>query len=333
MCKSATISNALGTNHLAERYKWQMSPSVQPTPTLLIVDPPHEAQTMSLETGAGVREACREGSYTTTTSGLAPTYLQANLIILPSRYAHDFCLLCARNPVPCPLLAESAFPGSYESVKSWIAGIAGDRIFSGGDIRRDVPKYMVYKDSRLIKFQCDDVVEEWTKDHIAFLIGCSYSFESALTDVGLSPPHTVLGRVNPMYRTNIPLCPAGVFVGSTYVVSMRSYKKSDIEIVRSITRPYTLTHGEPIAWGWDSVERLGIEDIDVPSWGDAPLTSDGRAIGELYGDDENVPIFHACGVTPQEAIMTSGLDGTIMVSTVDFSFYRGKRSRYLWTLS
>jgi uncharacterized protein YcsI (UPF0317 family) len=103
-----------------------------------------------------------------------------------------------------------------------------------------------------------------------------------------------------------------VFSGSTYVVSMRPYKKNEIEAVRSITRPYIATHGEPIAWGWDAVEKLGIGDIDVPEWGEAPLTSDGRPLGDVEGDEENIPVFWGCGVTPQEAIMRAGLDGTIM---------------------
>ena len=289
-----------------------MSPSAQLSPTTATNDAKPKVQSTKLKTGREVRAACREGVYATTTSGLAPTYLQANLIILPSRYADDFRVLCARNPVPCPLLAESKVRGSFDSVKSWIAGLEGSGVLSAVDMRRDAPKYMVYKDSKLVKFQCTDIVEEWTKDHIAFLIGCSYSFESALTDAGLPPRHTIMDRVNPMYRTNVLLCPAGVFNGSTYVVSMRPYKKSDIEAVRSITRLYILTHGEPIAWGWDAVEKLGIKDIDVPEWGDAPLTLDGRSLGNVYGDEENVPVFHACGVTPQEAVLRSGLEGTIM---------------------
>jgi uncharacterized protein YcsI (UPF0317 family) len=214
--------------------------------------------------------------------------------------------------VPCPLLAESEVTGSWNSVKSWTEGLDGSGILSGVDLRRDAPKYMVYKDGKLVKSQCDDILEEWTEDHVAFIIGCSYSFESALTDAGLPPRHTVMDRVNPMYRTNIPLCPAGVFSGGTYVVSMRPYKKSEIEAVRSITRPYILTHGEPVAWGWDAVERLGIKNIDVPEWGDAPLTIDRRSFGDVYGDEENVPVFWGCGITTQAAVMEAGLDGIIM---------------------
>jgi uncharacterized protein YcsI (UPF0317 family) len=202
--------------------------------------------------------------------------------------------------------------GKWDEIKSWVEGLEGSGIASEVDIRQDAPKYMVYKDSKLVKFQCDDILEEWTEDHVAFFIGCSFSFESALTNADLAPRHTIMDRVVPMYRTNIPLCPAGVFSGGTYIVSMRPYKKSEIEAVRSITRPYIATHGEPIAWGWDAVEKLGMKNIDVPDWGDAPLTSDGRPLGDIEEDEDNIPVFWGCGVTPQEAVMRAGLEGTIM---------------------
>lgn len=269
-------------------------------------------QTTSLTTGLAARQAARNGTYTTSTSGLAPSYLQANLIVLPSRYASDFRVLCARNPVPCPLLAESKSLGRWDAVKSWIDGVSDDGISSEVDIRCDAPKYMVYKDGKLEKFECENIVEEWTEDHMAFFIGCSYSFESALSNAGVPPRHALLNRNVPMYRTNVPLCPAGVFTGSTYVVSMRPYKKADIEKVRDITRPYIATHGEPIAWGWDAVKKLGINNLAEPDWGAAPLTLDGRPLGDMFGDDENVPVFWGCGVTPQEAVMRAGLEGTVM---------------------
>jgi uncharacterized protein YcsI (UPF0317 family) len=289
-----------------------MSPSAELCPATTALTVAKSKAQDSLITGADVRLACRNGSHTGSTSGLAPTYLQANLIILPSRYANDFRILCARNPVPCPLIAESESIGSWSKVKSFIEGVAGSGVAAEVDIRSDAPKYMVYKDSKPVKFQCDDIVEEWTEDHVAFFIGCSFSFESALTNAGLVPRHTIMDRVVPMYRTNIPLCPAGVFSGGTYIVSMRPYKKSVIEAVRKISRPYVATHGEPVAWGWDVVKKLGITSIDVPTWGDAPLTSNGRPLGDVEGDEENVPVFWGCGVTPQEAVMRAGLEGTVM---------------------
>ncbi|THY73646.1 hypothetical protein D6C86_09031 [Aureobasidium pullulans] len=261
-------------------------------------------------TGVAVRLAARDGTLNGVTSGLAPSYLQANLIVLPSRHATDFRLLCARNPVPCPLLAESAQIGSYDSLKSYIDGLKGDRIASDIDIRHDAPRYMVYQDGRLTTSHITNIASQWTEDHVAFLIGCSYSFETALIDDGLPPRHTVMGRNVPMYRTNIPLCPAGAFTGSTYVVSMRPYKRSDIGRVRDITRPFVTTHGEPIAWGWHGMRNLGIADINSPDWGDAPVELDGQPLDST--NEDVVPVFWGCGVTPQEAVMKAGLKGTVL---------------------
>ncbi|OBT40698.1 hypothetical protein VE00_08909 [Pseudogymnoascus sp. WSF 3629] len=241
----------------------------------------------------------------TLTSGLAPKYLQANLIILPSRFASDFLLLCHRNPVPCPLLASSRTPGSATALKSHLPGVSDTAIASALDICTDAPLYMVYDDGKLVKSHCSDIAKEWTDDHVAFLIGCSYSFEAALTAAGLPPRHTVMGRNVPMYATNIPLCAAGVFTGGTYVVSMRPYRRADVEKVRELTRPYVSTHGEPVAWGWDAVERLGIKDINAPEFGDMPLDLDPE-------DDEIVPVFWGCGVTPQLAVMKAQLPGRVM---------------------
>lgn len=283
-------------------------------------------------TGQEIRLAARQNQYTRQTSGVAPGYLQANVIILPSLYAGDFRSLCARNPVPCPLIAESNYTGCYDSVKSRLSGLTGDRLLAKGcDLRRDVPSYMVYKDSKLVKSHCSNIVADWNEDHIAFLIGCSYSFESELAASGLSPRQVVQGRNVPMYGTNIPLCPAGVFTGGTYVVSMRPYRASDVERVRAITRRFGATHGEPIDWGWEAVQRLGIRDINVPDWGDAPLGVDGMPYGrartkegkdeeketekeeeEEEEGEETVPVFWGCGVTPQEAVMKANLEGTVM---------------------
>lgn len=260
-------------------------------------------------TGADVRLAARQNAVTFT-SGLAPPYIQANLIVLPSRYAQDFRLLCERNPVPCPLLAESADVGCFSSLKSYIKDIPGSLVAGQIDLRHDAPLYMVYQDGHPVHKHVQDIADLWTDDHVAFLIGCSYSFESALSAAGLVPRHTLMSRNVPMYRTNVPLCPSGVFSDSTYVVSMRPYKKEHVEAVRSITRQFTTTHGEPIAWGWQAVKQLGIKDFNGPEWGDCPLTLDGLPLTE--GADDVVPVFWGCGVTPQEAVMRAGLEGTVM---------------------
>lgn len=178
---------------------------------------------------------------------------------------------------------------------------------------------MVYRNGVLEKFQTTDILEEWTDDHVAFLIGCSYSFETDLTQAKLTPRQILQGRNVPMYRTTLQLCPSGVFTGSTYVVSMRPYKRREVEAVRSITRRFSATHGEPIAWGWDAVSQLGISDIDKPEWGDAPLTLSGEPLSTLRGqqsdggeDNEEIPVFWGCGVTPQEAVMKAKIPGVVM---------------------
>ena len=208
-------------------------------------------------TGQAARLQARDGTWDAPTCGIAAGYLQANLIVLPAQYAKDFAILCARNPVPCPLLASSASPGDFQTLKSCMAQVPDGSVAKGVDVRRDAPRFNVYQDGRLVGTNVPSVEQYWSQDHVAFLIGCSYSFEAALINAGLPPPQVTYGRNVPMYRTTIPLCPAGVFTGSTYVVSMRMYRGSEMDRVRNITRPYVATHGEPIAWGWDGMRWKG----------------------------------------------------------------------------
>ncbi|KAL8369672.1 hypothetical protein RB595_000147 [Gaeumannomyces hyphopodioides] len=294
----------------------------QTTPT--IVD--------AYQTGKAVRLAARNKTLTGQTSGLAPSYLQANLLVLPKRYAADFRLLCARNPVPCPLLAESAAPGDATALVSHVAaphnhgGKAAAAattttlpVAADIDLRHDFPAYTVYRDGVLIAQRQADIAAEWAADHVGFLVGCSYSFEAALAGAGLTPRHVVQGRNVPMYRTTVPLMAAGVFSGTTMVVSMRPYRAgAEVERARAITRAFASTHGEPVAWGWDGAAALGIADVARPEFGDAPLRGDDSGLafgpGEGLGDEggEFVPVFWGCGVTPQEAVRQAGLQGTVM---------------------
>lgn len=265
-----------------------------------------------LRDGSAARMAARNGEWGQSTSGVADTYLQANLVVLPSRYANDFRGLCARNPVPCPLIAESANLGDFSNLKSYLPRISDQDLAANLDIRTDCPRYNVYSGAKLVRSPVNDILSQWNEDHVAFIIGCSQSFESALIRAGLAIRHLDQGRTVPMYRTNVALNPSGVFFGSTYVVSMRPFKRQDIELVREITRRYLPTHGEPIAWGWDALEQLGIKTIDMVQWGHAPQTTEGKPLSTVFGDDDNVPVFWGCGVTPQAAIMEAPLEGTIM---------------------
>jgi uncharacterized protein YcsI (UPF0317 family) len=137
------------------------------------------------------------------------------------------------------------------------------------------------------------VLAHWSDDLVAFLIGCSFTFDHALTAAGLPPRHSVSGRNVPMYRTRVPLAAAGRLRG-TMVVSMRPYKESEVERVRDVTRPFRVGHGEPVAWADPS--QLGIDDIARPDYGDPPVLEPG-----------DVPLFWGCGVTPQSVIVASRL--------------------------
>jgi uncharacterized protein YcsI (UPF0317 family) len=246
------------------------------SPFISTTTPKSPLAASDLRDGHAARLAARKGQWSQSTSGVADTYLQANMLVLPSRYANDFRGLCARNPVPCPLIAESAGPGDFSNLKSYLPRISDHDLAASLDIRTDCPRYNVYSGSKLVASPVGDILSQWSEDHIAFIIGCSQSFESALIRAGLEIRHLSQNRTVPMYYTNVPLNPSGVFSGSKYVVSMRPFRRQDIELVREITRGYLPTHGEPIAWGWEAVERLGIENIDRVQWGHEPLTTDGR---------------------------------------------------------
>ncbi|KAK3711195.1 hypothetical protein LTR37_009788 [Vermiconidia calcicola] len=179
-------------------------------------------------------------------------------------------------------------------------GVEDDRIAAAIDIRTDAPRYNVYVDGKLQKQATTTLEPHWdTSDHVAFLIGCSYTFEKALTVAGLTPPHMLHGR-------------------STFVVSMRMYRSSEVDRVRGITRPYVTTHGEPIAWGWEGMRSIGIDDISKVDWGEPPVSGAGLDIVQAEQEaqeDGLVPVFWGCGVTPQEAVMKAQIPGTVMSHT------------------
>ncbi|GKZ22838.1 hypothetical protein AbraIFM66951_004962 [Aspergillus brasiliensis] len=244
----------------------------------------------------------------TNTAGYSGNNLQANLLILSSKHSQDFHNLCLRNPVSCPLLGISSIPGNPHKITP-SACIRNHHDF---DIRTDCPSYRVYKHGKCIAANKPDLLDLWSTTHnssssegyTAFLIGCSFSFESALCNTipPLTPRHQLTNTIVPMYRTSLPLLPSGIFTNATCIVSMRPYHESDVQRVRDITRPYLATHGEPVDWGWDAVKRLGIRDIHDPDFGDRVEIREGE-----------VPVFWACGVTPQMAVEAAGdkIDGLV----------------------
>ena len=220
-----------------------------------------------------VRESIRSGMWRGVTSGVAPGYVQANLAILPRELAFDFLLFCQRNPKPCPVL-EVMEPGRMEPVLT----------APGADIRTDVPGYRVYEDGRLVA-EVDSLLSYWRDDLVSFLLGCSFSFETAMVDAGIPLRHQDNGANVAMYITNIATTPAGVFSGPL-VVSMRPIKREQIVRAVQVTSRFPATHGAPVHIG--DPAAIGIPDLNNPDFGD-PV--------EVRAGEE--PVFWACGVTPQ----------------------------------
>ena len=226
-----------------------------------------------------IRELIRRGELKAVTTGLAPGYTQANLAVLPREIAFDFLLFCQRNPKPCPLL-EVVEAGSYEVAK----------MAPGSDIRRDISLYRTFKDGEMIA-EVEDVSEYWRDDLVSFLLGCSFTFETPLIKAGISLRHVDQGKNVSMYITSIETVPAGIFSGPM-VVSMRPIPHQKVVRAVQITSRFPAVHGAPIHIGDPAI--IGIRDISKPDFGDAV---------EIKEDE--VPIFWACGVTPQAVAIRS----------------------------
>lgn len=232
-----------------------------------------------LLTGLDVRGACRDGRLAGQTSGLAPGFTQANLVILPQDLARDFLIFCQRNPKPCPLLHVTE-PGET----------APGPIAEGADLRSDLPRYRVWRNGEMVD-EPSDIRDYWQADFVSFLIGCSFTFEAALLRAGVPVRHIELQRNVPMYRTNIECQPAGVFHGPL-VVSMRPMSPAHAIKAVQITSRFPRVHGAPIHLGLPS--QIGILDLSKPDFGDAVPVAEGE-----------LPVFWACGVTPQSVIMSA----------------------------
>jgi len=223
-----------------------------------------------------VRQHIRSGGWTSHTSGLASDHVQGNVVILPEGLAADFLRYCQRNPKPCPLLAVSE-PGQAQ-----LPSLGHDI-----DIRTDVPRYRVWREGELVD-EPSDISGVWRDDLVTFVLGCSFSFEQALIEAGLRLRHVDQGKNVAMYRTNIPTVAAGVFKGPM-VVSMRPMKAAAAIRAVQVTSRFPNVHGAPIHLGDPAL--IGIARLDMPDYGDAV---------EVMSDE--IPVFWACGVTPQAAI-------------------------------
>jgi uncharacterized protein YcsI (UPF0317 family) len=228
------------------------------------------------------RHAARSGELKTHTAGLARGHVQGNLAILPAALAADFHRFCMKNPKPCPIIGMSE-PGSPA-----IPELGADL-----DIRKDLPRYRVFRDGVCVD-EPYDITSYWRDDLVAFVLGCSFSFEEALLEAGVPLRHIAEGKGVAMWRTNIDCAPAGPFKGPM-VVSMRPMKPADAIRAVQVTSRFPNVHGAPVHIG--KPESIGIKDISRPDWGDA-----------VEVKDDELPVFWACGVTPQAVVAATRPD-------------------------
>ena len=224
-----------------------------------------------------IRNLIRNGKWDKPTAGLAMGYAQANLVILRQKYAFDFLLFCQRNPKPCPLL-EVLEPGEFRT-----------KVLSlDADIRTDVPRYNIFRDGK-IQNTVNEIRSSWKPDFVTFLLGCSFSFEEAMLRSSIPVRHIEEDKNVPMFITHIACKPAGVFHGPL-VVTMRPIPLDKVTRAVEITSRYAWVHGAPIHVGDPSA--IGIKDLRKPDFGDPVTIKKGE-----------VPVFWACGVTPQAVVM------------------------------
>lgn len=237
-----------------------------------------QAQELPIDPQA-IREIIRLGKYKSTTGGLAPGYVQANLVILPKSLAFDFLLFCQRNPRPCPII-EVLEAGSPNPILTT----------PGADIRTDIPKYRIFRNGELDS-EVDDIHSFWRDDLVSFLLGCSFTFESALVESGIPLDHWDNKKNVAMWKTNLQCIPAGIFHGPM-VVSMRPIHHSKVTRAVQVTSRFPSAHGAPVHIG--DPQLLGISELNVPDYGEPANFQDGH-----------VPMFWACGVTPQAVALES----------------------------
>lgn len=222
-------------------------------------------------------ELIRKGEFRGPTCGLCHGFAQANLVVLPKAMAFDFLLFCQRNPKPCPLL-DVTEPGSPQP----------PLLAPSADLRTDVPLYRIYREGRLAA-EVTDLVDVWRDDMVAFLLGCSFTFEEPMLAAGIPVRHIEEGVNVPMYITNVACRPAGAFHGPL-VVTMRPIPYRLVARAVQVTSRFPGVHGAPVHIG--DPARIGIRELGRPDFGDAVTVH-----------EDEVPVFWACGVTPQAAAL------------------------------
>lgn len=227
-----------------------------------------------------LRQLIRAGQFSGSTSGCAAGFVQCNLVVLPSAHAADFLRFCQLNPKPCPLLAVGE-PGDPSLPR------LGDV-----DVRSDLPAYRVFRHGELEE-EVTDISPLWRDDLISFALGCSFSFEEALLEDGLEIRNVSQNANVPMYRTSLDCAPAGVFSGKL-VVSMRPFRAADAIRAIQICSRFPAVHGAPVHLG--NPAEIGIGNLQRPDFGDAVRVA-----------SDELPLFWACGVTPQVALEAARL--------------------------
>ncbi|MEG1907789.1 MAG: putative hydro-lyase, partial [Gordonibacter sp.] len=225
------------------------------------------------------RRLIRTGAFTAPTSGLCPGYAQANLIVLPREQAYDFLLFAQRNPKPCPLLEVTEVGARETTICA-----------TDCDIATDFPRYRIYEYGELVA-EVENMADYWRDDLVSFVIGCSFSFESELVEAGIEIRHNTMGRNVPMYLTGVDCKPAGTMSGKM-VMSMRPIPYDQVVKAVQISGAIPQVHGAPIHIG--DPAAIGVRDIARPEFGDPVDIHEGE-----------VPVFWACGVTPQSIVMNS----------------------------
>jgi uncharacterized protein YcsI (UPF0317 family) len=229
-----------------------------------------------------LRALARAGKWTGTTEGLAVGYAQANLVIISKEAAFDFLLFCLRNPKPCPIV-EVTDPGS-----PMITQVADN-----ADLRTDLTRYSVYQEGKLVA-QPSDITEYWRDDLVGFLLGCSYSFETAMLNANIKLRHQEENKIVSLYTTNVQCTPAGRFSGPM-VVSMRPIKQEQVVRAVQVTSRFPATHGAPVHIGDPALIGVDLENTGF----------DTDFVGPQEGE---VPVFWGCGCTPQAVALNSKLD-------------------------
>ena len=248
---------------------------MRPIPSSHAQDEPAHADL----TPTALRSLIRSGAYQSQTAGLARGFVQANLVALPAAWAEEFSAFCTLNRQACPILA-TTLPGST----------VVPELADNANLSTDIPAYRVYRDGYLLE-ERSDISSLWQDDLVCFLIGCSFTFDHYLVAAGITVRHVLQGRNVSMYRTSIPTSPTARLSGPL-VVSMRPIPASQVDLATSTSARYPDVHGGPVHVG--DPQAIGIDDLAHPDYGDAVPPTPG-----------DIPMFWACGVTPQAVAVAS----------------------------